>query len=108
MLSNGTIKQEFCFTSAYMNEPMVILRIPDKPAMPKSTASLIYAKTPVNAKPPTDTKLLVNTKDLMQMLSCGKPAAIRIGEEAHAKVRIGRKILWNVECVRKYINSIAE
>lgn len=52
--------------------------------------------------------LLVNTQGLMQMLSCGRPGAIKTGEEAHAKVRIGRKILWNVECVRKYINSIAE
>lgn len=55
-----------------------------------------------------DTTLLVNTQGLMQMLSCGRPGAIKTGEEAHAKVRIGRKILWNVECVRKYINSIAE
>lgn len=114
MLSNNTITQEFGFTSAYMNEPMVILRIPNIPVVPKGTTPLIDTKSPVkakssvNTKSPIDIKLLVNTKDLMQMLSCGKPSAIKIGEDAHAKVCIGRKILWNVECVKKYINSIAE
>ena len=112
MLSDDTITQEFGFTSAYINKPMVILRIPDKLVMPKGMTPLIDTKPPVNRKPSAksqiDTKLLVNTKDLMQILSCGKPMAIKIGENAHAKICIGRKILWNVECVKKYLNSIAE
>lgn len=108
MLSNNTITQEVGFTSTYINEPMVILRIPNIPVVPKGTTPLIDTKSPVNTKSPIDIKLLVNTKDLMQMLSCGKPSAIKIGEDAHAKVCIGRKILWNVEYVKKYINSIAE
>lgn len=73
--------------------------------MPYAIKERQKPKKPVAVK---NTTLLVNTQGLMQMLSCGRPGAIKTGEEAHAKVRIGRKILWNVECVRKYINSIAE
>lgn len=76
-----------------------VIRISNnKFVVPKSTTS------PVDI----NKKLLVNTKDLMQILSCGKPAAIRIGEDAHAKICIGRKILWNVECIKKHLNNIAE
>lgn len=96
MFSNDIIAQQTKdLTSVYI-KPTAIIRTLDNPIVPKGTIS------------PVNTKLLVNTKDLMQMLSCGKPSAIKIGEDAHAKVCIGRKILWNVECVKKYINSIAE
>jgi len=53
--------------------------------------------------------LAVSTQGLMDMLSCGKPTAIRIGEAAGAKLIVGeRKILWNVNAVRKYLDSQAE
>lgn len=53
--------------------------------------------------------LTVSTQGLMDMLSCGRPTAIRIGEAAGAKLIIGeRKILWNVNAVRKYLDSQAE
>lgn len=51
-------------------------------------------------------KLLVNTPDLMRMLSLGKPSAIRIGEEAGARVPCGRKIMWDVNRVRQYIDCM--
>lgn len=114
MFSNDIIAQQTKdLTSVYI-KPMAIIRTLDNPIVPKGTTPLIDTKSPlkakslVNTKSPIDIKLLVNTKDLMQMLSCGKPSAIKIGEDAHAKVCIGRKILWNVEYVKKYINSIAE
>lgn len=102
-----TVREIKEVNSIYL-KPLEIVTIPNIPVVPKGTTSLIDTKPPVKAKSPIDIKLLVNTKDLMQMLSCGKPSAIKIGEDAHAKVCIGRKILWNVECVKKYINSIAE
>lgn len=55
-----------------------------------------------------DKKLLVDTENLMELLDCGKPTAIRVGTEAKAKVVIGRKILWNLGVIRHHLNSIAE
>lgn len=52
--------------------------------------------------------LTVNTRLLMQMLGCGKPTAVKIGTAAGAKIVIGRKILWNVNIVQRYLNNIAE
>lgn len=61
--------------------------------------------------PQTDnsfTVLTVNTSTLMKMLNCGKPTAVKLGTAAGAKIVIGRKILWNVNIIRQYLNSIAE
>lgn len=52
--------------------------------------------------------LTVSTKTLMRLLDCGKPAAIRIGTEAQAKIVVGRRILWNVQAVQRYLNIVAE
>lgn len=54
------------------------------------------------------TTLTVNTAMLMKMLSCGRPAAVKIGTAAGAKIVIGRKILWNVNIIQRYLNNIAE
>ena len=56
----------------------------------------------------SSTLLTVNTSTLMKMLNCGKPTAARLGTAAGAKIVIGRKILWNVNIIRQYLNSIAE
>ena len=53
-------------------------------------------------------RLLVNTSDLMRLLSCGRPKAIEVGTAAGAKVMLGRKIMWNVAAVRKHLDSIAD
>lgn len=52
--------------------------------------------------------LTVSTKTLMRLMDCGKPAAIRIGTEAGAKVVVGRRILWNVQAIRRYLDIAAE
>lgn len=52
--------------------------------------------------------LTVSTKNLMRLLDCGKPAAIRIGTEAGAKVVVGRRILWNVQAIRRYLDIAVE
>ena len=52
-------------------------------------------------------KILVNTEDLMRLTGYGRPTAIRIGTEANAKVSFGKKIMWNVEAVKKYVDSIS-
>ncbi len=50
-------------------------------------------------------KLTVNTSSLACMLDCGRASAVRIGEEAGARIQIGKRVLWNVEKVRTYLNS---
>mgnify|MGYP004726762015 FL=1 len=53
-------------------------------------------------------KLLVHTEELKQMLCAGRAAAVRIGTDAEAKVQSGRRVLWNVKKVQKYIDMISE
>jgi len=53
-------------------------------------------------------KLLVDTNDLKLMLGCGRATAVTIGVAAGAKIRINRRVLWSMERVKEYINSIAE
>ena len=53
-------------------------------------------------------KMLVNTANLMELLDCGKHTAIAIGHSANARVRLDRKLFWNVRLIQKYIDSISE
>lgn len=61
-----------------------------------------------------DTNLLplgkssVDTKELQEMLSCGRVTAVQIGNEANARIQIGRRVLWNVRKVNAYLDSISE
>lgn len=62
----------------------------------------------LNPKKTENIQLLVNTAKLMKLLDCGKPTAITIGTKAKAKIVIGRKILWNLRFIQRYLDSIAE
>lgn len=53
-------------------------------------------------------KLLVDMEELKQMLCAGRAAAVKIGTDAEAKVQSGRRVLWNVKKVQKYIDMISE
>lgn len=55
--------------------------------------------------PPSLQKLAVDTSELQSMLGCGRSSAVKIGEAASAKVQIGRRVLWNVERVKNYLNN---
>lgn len=52
-------------------------------------------------------KLAVTTERLQNILDCGRPTAVQIGTLAKARVEIGRRVLWNVSKVQKYLDSIA-
>jgi hypothetical protein len=52
-------------------------------------------------------KLTVSTEDLQGLLGCGKKTAIEIGKLAEAKISMGRRVLWNVSKISKYLDSIA-
>mgnify|MGYP004452915649 FL=1 len=52
-------------------------------------------------------KLTVTTERLQNILDCGRPTAVEIGTLAKARVEIGRRVLWNVSKVQKYVDSIS-
>lgn len=52
-------------------------------------------------------KIAITTGELQSMLSCGRYSAVQIGEAAEARVQIGKRIFWNVEKIKSYVNSIS-
>lgn len=52
-------------------------------------------------------KIAITTSELQAMLSCGRYSAVQIGELAEARIQIGKRIFWNVEKVRSYVNLIS-
>ena len=56
----------------------------------------------------TADKRTVDTVGLQAMLSSGRKTAVEIGIAAGARIQVGRRVLWNVNKVQKYIDSISE
>ena len=52
-------------------------------------------------------KIAITTEELQSMLSCGRYSAVQIVEAAEARVQIGKRIFWNVEKIKSYVNSIS-
>ncbi len=52
--------------------------------------------------------LAVSGEALAQILDCGRATAVKIGIEAGARMQIGRRVLYNVDAVRRYLNEIRE
>ena len=52
-------------------------------------------------------QVAVTTENLQNILDCGRPTAVEIGTLAKARVEIGRRVLWNVSKVQKYLDSIS-
>ena len=52
--------------------------------------------------------IAVDVEQLSAMLSCGHATARKIAEQAHAKITIGRRVLYSVEKVQNYLDSLAE
>ena len=50
-------------------------------------------------------KLLVDIAELEKLLSCNRQHASRIGAEAKATIRVGRKILYSVKKVQEYLTE---
>jgi hypothetical protein len=51
---------------------------------------------------------LWDTTKLKANCGCGRATAIKIGEAAGAKVKIGKRCLWSASKVQAYLDSIAE
>lgn len=56
----------------------------------------------------TDMLLSVDIEKLSALLSCGQATAKKIGEDACARIIIGRRVLYSVSKVQKYLETIAE
>lgn len=52
--------------------------------------------------------LTVDLDGLAGLLSCGHTTARKIGEDACARVVMGRRVLYSVDKIRRYIDNIAE
>lgn len=52
--------------------------------------------------------LCVDTSGLQEILQSGRKTAVEIGIQAEARIQIGRRVLWNVEKVKKYLECISE
>lgn len=55
-----------------------------------------------------NSQILVDTLGLQEILSSGRPAAVRIGTEAGARVQAGRRVFWNVKKIQQYLDTISE
>lgn len=51
--------------------------------------------------------LTVNAETLASMLDCGRATAVKIGTDAGAKIQIGRRTLYKVSIVNKYLDSLS-
>ena len=57
---------------------------------------------------PTSQPITANIDKLSAMLSCGHATARKIGEQAGAKIVIGRRVLYSVEKVKNYLSYLEE
>lgn len=56
----------------------------------------------------TQQLLAVDIDKLSAMLSCGHATARRIGEQAEARINVGRRVLYSVDKIQKYLNTVSE
>lgn len=55
----------------------------------------------------TTNPIMIDTGMLQSLLSCGRATAVKIGETANAKIVCGKRVLWNIEKIKQYVNSIS-
>ncbi|MDY2814580.1 MAG: hypothetical protein SOU03_11630 [Dorea sp.] len=49
---------------------------------------------------------LMDTEELRAYTNLGRNNAMKLGEEIGAKVRIGRRVLWDRRKIDEYLNSL--
>lgn len=52
--------------------------------------------------------LAVDTSGLQEILGSGRRTAVEIGTAAGARITVGRRVLWNVSKIQKYLDEISE
>lgn len=61
---------------------------------------------PINITP-TNSRLL-GIKELMVYTNLGRNSALKLGEDSHSKIRIGRRVLYDKRKLDQYINRLTE
>ena len=56
----------------------------------------------------TQETICIDTVNLQQLLQVGRSTAVAIGLQAGARVQVGRRVLWNTEKIKRYIDSVSE
>ena len=51
---------------------------------------------------------LIDSKQLMEMLNCGRSTAEKIANDAGARVKIGKRVLWNVKKIDEHLEKISK
>lgn len=51
--------------------------------------------------------LAVTTDGLRTLLGCGRDTAVKIGLEAESRIQIGKRVLWNVAKIQKYLDQVS-
>lgn len=57
---------------------------------------------------PLSSMVAVSADTLAGMLDCGRATAVKIGADAGARIQVGKRVLYSVEKVRCYLDSLAE
>lgn len=52
--------------------------------------------------------LCVDTLGLQELTHSGRKTAVEIGLAAEAKIVVGRRVLWNVDKIKKYLEFVSE
>lgn len=53
------------------------------------------------------TKIAINIEELQSLLSCGRQAAVDIGNRAEARIQIGKRVFWNIRKIKEYRTLIS-
>lgn len=53
-------------------------------------------------------QICVTVSTLMDLLDCGRCTADNIGTAAGARLKIGRRVLYNVDKIRRYLDTVNE
>lgn len=51
-------------------------------------------------------RIAVDIETLSAMLSCGRDTAKKIGEDAGARIYVGRRVLYSVPKIESYLENI--
>lgn len=51
--------------------------------------------------------LTVSADTLAGLLNCGRSTAVKIGADSGARIRIGRRVLYKVSAVSKYLDILS-
>lgn len=55
----------------------------------------------------TNNKVSVNADTLAKILDCGRPTAMKIGAAAGARFQIGKRVLYKLDKIEKYLDELA-